>query len=73
MLERPGRPPLLRRVHADGSYLSASDLRVYFGLGDDRSAQTVIVSWPSGLTETFSDLPVEQLSELREGTGRREP
>ena len=72
-LERPGRLPLLRRVHADGSYLSASDLRVYFGLGDDRSAQTVIVSWPSGLTETFSNLPVEQLSELREGTGRGEP
>ena len=32
-VERAGRPTLWRRVRSDGSYLSASDVRVHFGLG----------------------------------------
>ena len=32
-VERAGRPTLWRRVRTDGSYLSASDVRVHFGLG----------------------------------------
>ena len=69
-LVRDGRPTLVRRVHADGSFCSANDLRVSFGLGDDRAAQTVIVTWPGGLRETFSNLPVGRIIELNEGTGR---
>ena len=32
-VERAGQPTLWRRVRTDGSYLSASDVRVHFGLG----------------------------------------
>ena len=32
-IERAGQPTLWRRVKTDGSYLSASDIRVHFGLG----------------------------------------
>jgi len=32
-VERAGRPTLWQRVRTDGSYLSASDVRVHFGLG----------------------------------------
>ena len=32
-IERAGRPTIWRRVKTDGSYLSASDLRVHVGLG----------------------------------------
>ena len=32
-VERAGQPTLWRRVRTDGSYLSASDARVHFGLG----------------------------------------
>ncbi len=71
-LRRPGRRPPRRRVHADGSYLSVNDLRVYFGLGNDRRPQTVIVAWPSGRVERFDDLPVGRQHELREGKGRPE-
>ena len=65
----PGRPDLVRRVHADASYCSANDLRVFFGLGDDDGPQTVVVRWPGGVvSETFRDLPARSFSELREGT-----
>ena len=72
-LLRPGGPALLRRVHADGSYLSASDLRVYFGLGDDDRPQTVAVTWPSGRSEVFKNLAVKRQIELREGRGEPWP
>src|SRR5207244_637367 len=49
---REGEKPLWRRVHTDGSYLSASDLRVHFGLGE-RPAAEVLVEWPDGLKETW--------------------
>ncbi len=72
-LERGGRPALLGRVHADGSYCSANDLRVYFGLGDDRGPQAVTVTWPSGLIEKFEQVPAEKHTTLREGDGTRVP
>ncbi|MHC4219104.1 MAG: CRTAC1 family protein [Planctomycetota bacterium] len=68
-----GEGTRMRRVHADGSYCSANDLRVVFGLGDDHGDQDVIVTWPSGLTETYRGLPAGRLSELREGSGEAMP
>ena len=47
-------------VRTDGSYASASDARLVFGLGDVNHAQTVHVMWSSSLTESFKDLPVDQ-------------
>ncbi|MCZ6850320.1 MAG: ASPIC/UnbV domain-containing protein, partial [Planctomycetota bacterium] len=67
------QPALVRRVHSDGSYCSANDLRVYFGLGDDINSQTVAVTWPGGLEETFSDLTVRQHHQLHEGSGEAPP
>ncbi len=72
-LIRPQGPDLVRRVHSDGSYCSANDLRTHFGLGDDRGPQTVVVAWPSGLTERFSGLPAMQQVDLHEGDGEARP
>lgn len=69
-LTQPTGPTLWRRVHTDGSYASASDPRVLFGLADRPAPATARVSWPSGLVEEFTDLPVGQYTELKEGTGR---
>ncbi len=68
-LERDDAPTLRRRVHADGSYCGANDLRVYFGLADDRKDQTVTVQWPNGLTETFQNLSINKETALIEGHG----
>ena len=71
-LRQPGGPTLWRRVHADGSYASANDPRLLFGLGDRPTDVSVRVVWPSGLVETFPDLAVEQYRTLVEGTGQPE-
>ncbi len=48
-----------------GSYLSASDSRVHFGLGASTEA-TVDVVWPSGRRQTLEHLRVDREIEVRE-------
>jgi hypothetical protein len=70
-LVRPGRHNLLRRVGSDGSYLSASDRRVFFGLADESSPVTVLVVWPDGAAERFEGLRPRRFHTLRQGEGAR--
>jgi len=67
-----GGTPLRRRVRRDGSYCSAHDPRLLFGLGDASSASRVEVRWPDGTIETWSELPADRWHTLRRGTGNRE-
>lgn len=60
---------LYGRVHTDGSYLSASDVRVHFGLGDARHA-TILADWPGGGKEEWDNIPLDSQVTLREGSGR---
>jgi hypothetical protein len=72
-VERRGGPPLLRRVHTDGSYSSASDPRVLVGLGDappDGGVERVRVRWPDGSEEVFDPPPTGRYTTLRQGGGR---
>ncbi len=66
-------PDRRRRARADGSYASANDPRVIFGLADNPASRTVEVHWPDGQREWFSDLAVDQYHSLRRGSGRSEP
>jgi hypothetical protein len=68
-LVRRGRPTLWRRAHTDGSYLSASDPRVHFGLGDPAPVDTVIVQWPRGRREAWLRPRLDGFLTLREGEG----
>ncbi len=56
-------------VLSGSSFLSQNDLRLYFGLGDATVIDLVEVHWPSGLSESFRDLPVNRLIYLKEGQG----
>ena len=69
-LLRRGVPPLWRRAHTDGSYLSARDVRVHFGLGASAELERVLVIWPKGRAESWSDLRADRTVELRQGTGQ---
>ena len=69
IVQGKGHPTLQRRVHTDGSYLSASDARVHFGLGQATTIENVIVEWPNGTRENFSSIKVDALNVLRQGTG----
>ncbi len=62
--EMEGRK-LLRRCATDGSYLSASDSRVHFGLGKAVEA-TLTVQWPDGAKSTYAHLPADRIVTLRE-------
>jgi tetratricopeptide (TPR) repeat protein len=49
-----------------GSFVSASDPRIHFGLAGDR-LERVEVRWPSGRVDRFGSLEVDRVYRLREG------
>jgi hypothetical protein len=53
-----------------GSYLSASDSRLHFGLGPSEIINEIEVRWPSGQVDRFHDLPADRGYRLREGDPR---
>lgn len=53
-------------VNTAGSYLSASDRRVHFGLGDEHSAQSLEVHWPSGLLQRLTSVSANQILTISE-------
>jgi hypothetical protein len=61
--------PLWRRAHTDGSYLSASDPRVLFGLGEFVAPEAIIVEWSGGSREQFAVPELRTNATLVEGTG----
>ena len=58
----------VQAVLAQSSYLSVSDRRLHFGLGDAVFAGLIIL-WPSGKTETITRVAADQLVVVREGSG----
>jgi enediyne biosynthesis protein E4 len=70
VLLRKSGNTLRNRVHTDGSYLSASDVRAHFGLGIDANAEAIGVIWPSGISEIWSNIKTGALNTLRQGTGK---
>jgi enediyne biosynthesis protein E4 len=70
-VEQTGRPTAWRRVRTDGSYLSASDARVHVGLGASAAPVAVVVQWPDGGRERWTNVQVDRLVTLQRGTGVR--
>ena len=58
-----------RDVLASGSYISANDRRLHFGLGDATDAGSVEIHWPSGARETFKLPAVDRIYSVTEGVG----
>ena len=55
-----GGRTLVREARAAWSYMSANDPRVLVGLGDATRAERVVVRWPSGVTQTLTDIPANR-------------
>jgi enediyne biosynthesis protein E4 len=70
---RQGSRTLTRRVHTDCSYLSANDVRVHFGLGDNPQIDELRVHWPDGKLESWDKIRPDQILTLRQGTSRPSP
>ncbi len=69
-LERSGQPTQWRRVGTDGSYLSASDQRVHFGLGSTPAIDAVRVEWPDGRTQRLKGITPGALLTIRPDSSR---
>jgi hypothetical protein len=68
-VERAGHPMLWRRVKTDGSYLSAGDSRVHFGLGPTTAVDAIVVEWPDGGRERWAGVATDRVVTLRRGSG----
>ena len=62
-----GKISQIREIAGGGSYLSQSDLRANFGLGDAVVASTVEVTWPSGGRQVFHEVKTDQFYLIEEG------
>jgi enediyne biosynthesis protein E4 len=56
-------------VHSGGSYLSQNDLRIHFGLENATKIDKVEIHWPSGRSETLTNLAVDQHYTIVEAQG----
>lgn len=57
----------IREIRSGGSYLSSSELRAHFGLGQARKVDSLKLTWPSGIIQVLRDVPVNQVLVVREG------
>lgn len=69
VLIRENGMEISRRVATDGSYLSASDPRIVFGLGADDATVTLRVRWPDGSDELWEKLSIDRYHTLIAGDG----
>jgi hypothetical protein len=62
---------LVRVDQAKGgsSYMSASDPRIHFGLGRHAKIDSLVIQWPSGQTDKITDVQVDTIIAVKEGTG----
>lgn len=68
-----GDRTLTRFVKGGGSYLSSSDCRLLFGLGDETKLGQLIVTWPNGSKQHFKNLPSDCYHHVRQGVERTGP
>jgi hypothetical protein len=70
-VHRQGQKPLWRQVRADGSYLSASDSRVSFGLHTSTAIDRISIRWPGGEEESWDGIKADRQIKLRQHTGKK--
>jgi hypothetical protein len=51
------------------SYMSASDPRIFFGLGKRTKVDSLEITWPSGAVEKLTSVPVDKIIAVKEGAG----
>ena len=56
----------VREVRSQSSYLSASDLRLHFGLGNARRVDRIEVRWVSGRVQVLEDVGVDRVVVVEE-------
>jgi enediyne biosynthesis protein E4 len=60
---------LYNHVSVSSGFMSSSDKRVHFGLGDASAVRSVEIRWPSGSTQTLEHVAVDRVLRIEEPTG----
>lgn len=63
----------LAEVSPASSYLSSSDPRIHWGLGEATSLDSLIIRWPSGAQQTLQNLSADRIVQVVEGQPLPEP
>ena len=69
VVAQTGNGSVRRRVQTDGSYASARDPRVRFGLGSRDTPISIRVYWPDGTVENWPELAIDRYHELEQHHG----
>jgi len=64
-----GQRRISGEVQGGSSFLSQSDSRLHFGLGEETGYSRIEVKWPGGVTETFPGGPANRIVLLEQGKG----
>ncbi|MHC4989819.1 MAG: CRTAC1 family protein, partial [Planctomycetota bacterium] len=59
-----------RSINPGSSYASSSDSRAHFGLGPADRVEEIVVRWPDGSEDRFTDVDVDQVVNVRHARGR---
>ena len=57
---------LTRWRMSSSGYLSQSDYRIHFGVGDHKQIDKIEIRWPTWKIQTLTDVTVNQLIEVKE-------
>jgi hypothetical protein len=61
---------LYNHVAISVGFMSSSDKRVHFGLGQETKIRSLEIRWPSGIEQTLRDLSADQLLRIEEPVAR---
>ncbi|MGH9838679.1 MAG: CRTAC1 family protein [Blastocatellia bacterium] len=70
LVETEGRKQV-KEIGAAGSYLSSSDLRLYFGLGGEQKLKRLEIIWPGGGKQTLTGVAADQTLLLDEASTQK--
>ncbi|NPD85464.1 T9SS type A sorting domain-containing protein [Lentimicrobium sp. L6] len=63
----------IREIASNDGLLEQSDMRVHFGLDGALQADSIIIEWPSGIIESYSDIESNEYYIANEGEGVLDP
>jgi len=66
---RLGKRELLQEARSGSTFMSQSDLRLHFGLGQAKSVDEIIVRWPSGAEQSVKNVDANQFITITELEG----
>jgi hypothetical protein len=62
----PSGRTLCNHVTVSVGFLSSSDRRVHFGLGQETRASSIEIQWPSGASQQLGDVAADQILDVEE-------